>query len=268
MRPVPRAVGGADCAARGFWKKLCCSARLTFFPVIISSSFRMPQRKLEQLLLNSRVVDPAELANRVADADQSQSRLGWSLIESGTIDERVLARVVSEGTQTPLIERLPDEVSPWIYRRIPSPIARQYQIVPLELKDQTLTVAMIDPTDTDALEVLAAASGFTISPVVALKSSLHRLIEHVYPFDIDVDATRLSPQNMHDDSGEQSVQTNPVVDPGATAAITAPLNLSASPSTLESIEKRLEVVEKQLDQISTLAAQARLALDQIRKTIK
>ncbi len=229
----------------------------------------MPQRKLEQLLLNTRVVDPADLANRVADADQSQSRLGWSLIESGAIDERVLARVVSEGTQTPLIERLPDEVSPWIYRRIPSPIARQYQVVPLELNDQTLTVAMLDPTDTDALEVLAAASGFTISPVVALKSSLHRLIEHVYPFDIDVDATRLSPQNMHDDSGEQSVQTNPIkVDPGATAAIPEPVNLSASPATLESIEKRLEVAEKQLDQISTLAAQARIALDQIRKSIK
>ena len=228
---------------------------LTFDVIIPLHHRRMPHRKLEQLLLSARVLDPADLANGVARADQAGTRVAWSLIDAGVIDERVFARIVSEGTETALVERLPEDVDRQVYRKIPTSVARQYRVVPIHLDDQKLTVAMIDPTDADAIEVLEAASGLEILPVVALKTSLERLLEHVYPFDIDVDATHV--RQAPAEAEEQSVETNPALEPKAPSP--------ASSLNPDAIEKRLELIEKQLDEISTIAAQARLALNQIRK---
>lgn len=233
-------------------------------------------RKLEQILLRSNLIDPAELAKAAVDAVREQARLAWVLIETGAIEEHELAQVVAQSTKTALVDPLPSGIPTWVYRRIPGPIARQYKVIPIEVNDQELRVAMVDPTDSDALDVIAAVTSLTVASVVGLKSSIERMLNEIYPVDVDVDATLLSPQNVADDSGDISgdisdaLEHAVVAEPGLDTMIVSPSRSKSrrSPPTDKiSLIQRLERLENEVSEISKLLGQVQQALAELRNEV-
>lgn len=225
----------------------------------------MPQSKLEQILLHSNLINPADLAAAAATAAKEDKRLAWMLLEDGAIDERSFAELLSKGTDSELVDPLPPDIPPWVYRKLPSPIARQYKSVPLELVDSRLKVALLDPTDTDSIDVLAAATGLTIVPVVAVRSALERLLEHIYPFDVDVDATKLSPRTL---ATEPGMDTAPAIaeakEPGVNTIAAKRPDLPRASGTTD-LSQQLDQLEQRLNVIATLLGEARVTLAQLRR---
>jgi type IV pilus assembly protein PilB len=226
----------------------------------------MPQTKLEKLLLHSKLINPAELADMAASAAQQDRRLAWMLLDEGAIDERAFAELLAKETKTELLDPLPPDVPPWVYRRLPAPIARQYKTVPVDLTDSQLKVAMIDPTDSDTIDVLTAAtSGFTILPVVAVKSALERLLEHVYPFDVDVDATRLSSRDFGTEPGMDTARVSVVraQTPDVKEEGSVPDPGTGHPDAAQQIH----LLETRLNTISAMLHEAQEALAQLRRSL-
>lgn len=60
---------------------------------------------------------------------------------------------------------------------IPIDMAKRYNAVPLDLKEGTLRVAMIDPEDFDALQVLRKETGVAIEPVLSTKDDIILVID-------------------------------------------------------------------------------------------
>ena len=60
---------------------------------------------------------------------------------------------------------------------IPEAMARRYQAVPLQLKSDVVRVAMVRPSDVDALEALAAHCRRRIQPVPATASQIQEAID-------------------------------------------------------------------------------------------
>lgn len=221
----------------------------------------MPQSKLEQILLHSKLINPADLAAAAATADQQDRRLAWMLLDDGAVNERAFAELLSKGTGSEMIDPLPGDVPPWVYRKIPAPIARQYKTVPLDLTDSRLKVALLDPTDTATIEVLAAATGLTIVPVVAVKSALEKLLDHVYPFDVDVDATKLSPRNLETEPG---LDTSPAIEKGSdTISVKRPVPVASGVE----LSQQLDELEHRLNVIATLLGEVRVTLAQLRRAV-
>lgn len=164
----------------------------------------MQAKRLDQMLLHEGVLQRGELEAALAASHQQQKRFAQTLLEMNLIEEHDLARFLSRETGFPLVDPLPNDLPTWVYRRIPGPIARTYQAAPLDVVDRRITVALLDPTDQSAIDVLTTATQMTITPAVAVRSSLEKLLNRVYPVDLDVDATIVSERNFPEDSSEST----------------------------------------------------------------
>jgi len=60
---------------------------------------------------------------------------------------------------------------------IPVTMARQYGVVPIDLGEGVLTVAMLDPEDFDALQVIRKHTGLALSPVLTTREDLAAVLD-------------------------------------------------------------------------------------------
>ncbi len=67
-----------------------------------------------------------------------------------------------------------------VLRLIPEVIARRYDAVPLAISDNTLEVAMADPANTVAIQVLSALTRMKIEPIAADAEEVRETIDLIY----------------------------------------------------------------------------------------
>ncbi len=64
-----------------------------------------------------------------------------------------------------------------IINLIPEHIARKYQIVPLKLENEVLTVAMVDPQDVSTIELIKRKTGYEIKPQLTTQDDLAKVLD-------------------------------------------------------------------------------------------
>ena len=148
--------------------------------------------RLEQLILQSRLLTPEQLATIKRTAQQRHQRLAQSIIESGLVDERRFADWMAQASGTKLIDPLPAAAVGALSRRIPRGIAREYNVVPVAIDGDTIAVATLNPFDDACLQVLRTATGMSVRMVVARFSALTDAVAHHYPED-EAEMTILPP---------------------------------------------------------------------------
>ena len=193
---------------------------------------------LEQLLVQTSLISPVQLAVAQRDAQLRRRRLAPTLIDLGLVDEKRFAEWMSGVTHLPVVDPLPEADVMSLQRRLPRALAREYEVVPVKLAGDELTVATINPLESAALNVLHTTTGLRIRPVIARYGDLMRLVARCYPED-EVEPTMLP------------VFTQPIGDesPGMATAIVRPVE----PQTqLDRIEKRLDRLEERLNAIDAL----------------
>lgn len=126
-----------------------------------------PETSLE-LRVASLLIERGKLTRAQVNAAQEASEalggaLGSFLIDDGAIDEDTLVATTAELTRTPSLslKKLTDSApSAEALALVPLALSRAAQVVPLGLKGGSqLMVAMADPMDTKALELIKAAIG-------------------------------------------------------------------------------------------------------------
>lgn len=68
-------------------------------------------------------------------------------------------------------------VSQDMTRLVPEHLARRYQVFPIDLKGNQLTLAMHDPLNVIALDDIRLATGFDLFPVIAIKRDIQKLLD-------------------------------------------------------------------------------------------
>lgn len=156
------------------------------------------QEQLGTLLVAGGHCDAKTLAraNRVA-ADSGQ-RLDAVLIQLGLVSERALADVFSALLGAPLASTADYPAEPLLVERLSAKFLRQARAVPLAVHDGTLRLAMADPLDRFTPTVIAAATGFSVAPEVAVPIDLEAALARLYP-DSSGGAAEAAPQS---DQGE------------------------------------------------------------------
>lgn len=136
---------------------------------------------LEQLLVDTRVLSPAQIAVAQRDAAMRHKRLAATLVDLGMIEEHRFAEWMAKVAELPLVDPLPSGAIDQLQHHISPQLAREYQVVPLAIERDALTIAMMNPLDSSCLEVLRHATGVRIRPVVGLYSALLEMLARFYP---------------------------------------------------------------------------------------
>ena len=130
------------------------------------------RRRLGELLVASGAVTDKEVEDAVDRAAPGE-RLGATLRRLGLITEPALADALATQLRLPRIDLDEANVDLTAVALLPEQLADRYDVLPLGFDGDTLSVAMTDPSDVEALDGVRLATGArAVRPVVATAGPL------------------------------------------------------------------------------------------------
>ena len=108
-------------------------------------------------------------------------RLGERLLTSGFVNTAQLGSALSEQFDVEYRTLTPQTIKPQIIQLIPESFSRKNLVVPLEVAEERLTLAMECPDDIETISEVELMTGYSIEPVVSMASDVTAAID--YGFD-------------------------------------------------------------------------------------
>src|SRR5579862_7978089 len=136
--------------------------------------------RLRDLLISMKLVTRDELAQAERMQRESPAPIGSILVSLGFLtEERLLSATAAQmgvspwhlGDQPPQSEAI---------RRVPGNICRTYQLLPVEVRGDLLVVAMRNPLDLDAIDLVRNFANMRVEPVLVDGDRLMRAIDDMY----------------------------------------------------------------------------------------
>ncbi|MCF7854555.1 MAG: Flp pilus assembly complex ATPase component TadA [Candidatus Pacebacteria bacterium] len=158
----------------------------------------MPQR-IGNILLEKGLLTAAQLDSAVHEQQETQQYLGKILVDSGVINERQLLTILAEQQDIPFAELRDREVPAEVIRSVPAKFAWHYNIMPVDLRDSVLTIAISDPFDGWPIDDLQTNLGFRVEKVLATSADIHRAIRRHYGVAADTIERIMSEESRTED---------------------------------------------------------------------
>ena len=141
---------------------------------------KVAKKRLGDVLLEQLLITEDQLRECISVQRQSGSNLASILVEKGYLDEEDLVVTLSEQLGIPHIRVAHYNIPQEVLDEVPETLARQYQMLPVSVTGDVLTLAMCDPLNIMALDDLRMLTSYEIEPVVAVQSELIATIEKHY----------------------------------------------------------------------------------------
>jgi len=183
-----------------------------------------PADRIGDQLVHEQLISREQLQKALDDARANGSRIGFSLVKLGFLNESDLVRALARQHRVPAVDLERVRLDPKILKLIPSEFAVKHQVLPLRRVGRTLTVAMSNPTDLGVIDDLKFLTRLDIEPVIAGDFTLKRIVEREYEssdekinellkqFDMEeVEVVAEEQEDVNLTSLQQAVEEAPVV---------------------------------------------------------
>ncbi|KUK14279.1 MAG: type pilus assembly protein PilB [bacterium] len=138
------------------------------------------RKKLGELLVEAGAITQAQLARALEEQKRTGERLGAILAKQGVISDKDIASVIAKQLGIPFISLRKEKVNPKVLSMVPESFARRNLLIPIDIKDGKLLVAMADPLNVLVRDELALLTGYDVDVCVAPSSEIKQLIEELY----------------------------------------------------------------------------------------
>ena len=135
---------------------------------------------LLELLLENKVINNKQLEEAWNTVSNSNGQLNIidGLKELKYVNDDKILLVLAEAYGMEMFDIEAFEMPPEVLGLIPPDIVKQYHVLPVMLKDGTITVAMSDPTDIDTLDSLRYLLKCDVEAVIVPRNQLELHIDH------------------------------------------------------------------------------------------
>ncbi|MFT3879090.1 MAG: ATPase, T2SS/T4P/T4SS family [Gemmatales bacterium] len=127
------------------------------------------RKKLGQILVDLGLLEEDQLWELLNEARESAQLIGQAALSKGLVTEDQLYQALAEQFGLKLINLSESKFQPEAIEKVPETMATVYKVVPIALKDNSLTVAIGDPNQLPALDDLRNFIG--VKEVTALLST-------------------------------------------------------------------------------------------------
>ncbi len=137
-------------------------------------------KDLGEMLVAARIITEEKLSHVKELQAESSDKIEHILLHERLITPQQLAFFTSLQLRVPFVNLKKEGVRPNAVALIPEPLARKYGIIPIDITDGTLVVAMSDPRDIEAIEELATLTRKRIEPVLSTAQDIQEMIDLNY----------------------------------------------------------------------------------------
>jgi len=142
-----------------------------------------------------------ELAQR--EKNRTGARFGEICERLGFISHEEVLELLGQQWEAPYLDFSRQPVDTDAVKLIPEDVARAAKLIPVELKDGVLTVAMAKPNDINAIDQLRGITDLTIEPRIADEETILSYIDELYGMTI-------SPEKVIEESLNQALSLDEV----------------------------------------------------------
>jgi len=136
--------------------------------------------RLAEILTAAGLVDQ-HILDRALAIHRTQGRwLGSVLVELGGISPEELARILGATLGLKVIDLSNMQPDPDTVRLLPESMARRFAVAPVSHLDNALHIAMVNPLDSLAIDLIQARTGMHLERMVATERDVRDTIERVY----------------------------------------------------------------------------------------
>ena len=141
------------------------------------------RQRITELLVEKQLLNTEQLQYAVRSCQSQKSRLSQVLIEQNLVDKEAVIEFLQQLPELRFIDSSVIsalKIDPQTLSCIPKEIALQYRILPLELNDNKLKLALSDPMVLLDLEDLPCLSNFEVEITIGSQAEMRRLIDTQY----------------------------------------------------------------------------------------
>src|SRR3990167_7323371 len=136
--------------------------------------------RIQEILIRDKLISQEDLRRALDEQKKTGEELNKILIRLKLIDEDTLTHLLSQDLGYPPISISRLKIEPELVKIIPKDIAMKYQIMPISVMGDRLTLAMADPLNIFAIDNIKALTGYTINPIISKTKDIETTIEKYY----------------------------------------------------------------------------------------
>jgi type IV pilus assembly protein PilB len=150
-------------------------------PVGMATTKTKSSDLIGDLLVREGLISDEQLKRALSEQRSNGYRLGYTLVSMGFVSETDLTRVLARKYRVKAVDlsRI-DQIDKRVISLVKPEISVRHLVLPLRRVGRTLTVAMANPTNLDAIDELRFSTGYDIEAVVAGEYSLRQAVEKYY----------------------------------------------------------------------------------------
>lgn len=138
-----------------------------------------------RMLLDAGVITAGQLEAGLKEQEKSGGFICTTLVKLGFAPEEKVFGVLCRQLNLPYVRVSRANIEPSVISIVPARFAIHYKIMPLEFKDNVLTIAMADPLDIRTLDNLRLVLGIEVKSVLSGESEILEAIHKYYGFGAD-----------------------------------------------------------------------------------
>lgn len=134
--------------------------------------------RIGEILLDYGLITQEQLSKALDKQVKTGRRLGSMLEEMGYVDSDTLMSMLSKQHNIPFINLFEVKVHPDVLNVIPFEQVRSFKILPFKQSGESLSLAMADPGNFDAIQNVEFAAGGAVTPFVVPNYQIERAISY------------------------------------------------------------------------------------------
>jgi type IV pilus assembly protein PilB len=140
----------------------------------------LKKRMLGEMLIEEGAITREHLDKALAEQKRLGKRLGEVLINFGFITEEKMAMILARQLEIPFLLLREIKIDPEIVKIVPEALARKYKVLPINIRNGLLTIAMADPLDIFAVDEIRRFTKLPVNYVVVTEKELVRAYDKYY----------------------------------------------------------------------------------------
>lgn len=218
---------------------------------------RKVRKRLGEILVESGLLSEDQLVQCLAEQRKSGLKLGDYLITNGIVFEEQIIDCLSAQFQIGKYDSEKFTTGPHLASVLPYSIAFKNQVIPLEKDAFVLKIAMVDPMDINALDMVENHTNMEVEPLICSKSEFNLLLNGIYGIRSEVSET-LDDIEWEESAHEKSDQRPETIGVLADSVDAAPVIRMTNSILRQAVQEKASDIHISPDQ---KRAQVRLRID-------
>jgi type IV pilus assembly protein PilB len=140
----------------------------------------LSRNRLGTILVETGILTEQDLDRLLAKQEATSMRLGQLAVQEGYASEDEIFKALAKQMKIPFVTLDSTVMDPSVVTLIPESMARDLRAIPLFKIEKNLTIAMADPTDSEAIKEIRFVTGCEVEPLVARVTEIMSAIDMYY----------------------------------------------------------------------------------------